>query len=438
MSFFAQLRRRFRTTGLGSVALAVVPLTYETHVPPNGHGELDTPAVWQSPSGGTSLLFVTDKTENTIEIHDPVSNTYLGHLGTPGSGPGQLDRPNAVAVAYGVQSAAGLRDVLFVVERDNARVSMFALPYCNAFGSVGTPLQEPMGIALHWEGAQLQMWITDIGPSPQRVQVFDIVPGPAGLAGTLRRTFVMPSGAVLESIAIDAFTRTALVSDVNARNVMRYDLEGNLLGRFGDGRFTDDPEGIAIYDLGDGTGYVIVTDQVSEPMDFEVFDRQDFRWLTSFRGPTLGTDGVALVQRPMPNFPEGSFFAVHQDRAVHAYSWADIAAATGLCIDLPCAPVDAAPDTPVASLGWTAFSNPFRAGSTLRYSLGTGAAVDIAVFDVRGSRVAQLVDAPRAAGSHTFTWNGRGLDGRPLPAGTYILRSRSGSQQLTRKLVLLH
>jgi hypothetical protein len=223
-------------------------------------------------------------------------------------------------VAYGVQSAAGPRDVLFVVERDNSRVSMFALPYCNTFGSIGTPLQEPMGIALHWEGAQLQIWITDIGPSPQRVQVFDVVPGPAGLAGTLRRTFVMPSGTVLESIAIDAFTRTALVSDENARNVMRYDLEGNLLGRFGEGRFTDDPEGIAIYDLGDGTGYVIVTDQVSEPMNFEVFDRQDFRWLTSFHGPTLGTDGVTLVQRPMPNFPQGSFFAVHQDRAVHAYA----------------------------------------------------------------------------------------------------------------------
>ena len=42
--------------GIGSAAS--VPLTYETAVPPGGHGELDTPAMWVSPSGSSALLLV--------------------------------------------------------------------------------------------------------------------------------------------------------------------------------------------------------------------------------------------------------------------------------------------------------------------------------------------------------------------------------------------
>jgi len=165
LGVFTRFASSLRHAGIGSMLFAAVPLTYETVVPPGGHGELDTPAIWVSPYGSFNLLLVTDKTDDYIEIHDPDKNQYLGRLGGPGSAPGKLARPNAVTVGYQLPGPAEPRDVMFIVERDNSRVSMFLLPYGNYLGSLGIGvLDQPMGIALHWEGAQLQAWITDIGP----------------------------------------------------------------------------------------------------------------------------------------------------------------------------------------------------------------------------------------------------------------------------------
>lgn len=438
MLALSRLRRHMRARVAAPALLATVPLTYETAVPPGGHGELDTPAVWVAPSPDRSLLLITDKTEDYVEIHDPVLNVYLGRLGGTGSAPGKLDRPNSVAVGYGLPTTAGPLDVLFVVERYNHRVTMFYLPYGLYLGQLGsTDLDEPMGIALHWEGAQPQVWITDVGPAPQRILVYDVVMAPGGLTGTLVRNIAAPASAVLESIVIDPVSRRVLVCDESSRSdVMVMDMQGNLLQRFGAGRFTNDPEGMAIFDTGDGTGYVIVTDQQSVPMEFEVFDRQDYHWITSFSGPTLGTDGVALVQRALPNFPQGSFFAVHSDARVHAYDWADIAAATGLCVGLPCSPVDAAASGD-AGPQRALVPNPFRPNAAIQYRLATPAPVRATVYDLRGAIVARLADARLGAGLHRLPWDGCGPAGHPLPSGVYFVRLCIGADEQTHKITLL-
>lgn len=430
--------RRFRSSAIAPVVFATVPLTYETAIPPGGHGELDTPALWVAPNPARSLLLVTDKTDDYIEIHDPIQNVYLGRLGGSGSTPGRLDRPNAVAVGYGIPTSAGPVDVLFVVERNNHRVTMFYLPYILYLGELGTAdLEEPMGIALHWEGAQPQVWITDIGPTPQRILVYDVVQAPNGLAGNLARSFAAPASATLESIIIDPVAQRVLACDEGSQaDVMVFDMQGTLLQRFGAGRFTDDPEGMAIFDLGNGTGYLIVTDQESVPMQFEVFDRQDYRWLRSFSGPTLGTDGIALLQQPLPNFTQGSFFAVHSDARVHAYSWADIAAATGLCVAGPCAPVDTGPlADPTAPRALV--PNPFRPQAAITYRLSAPLTVRATVYDLRGAVVARLAGNRQGPGEHRLEWDGRSAGGTALPSGVYFLRLSIGTDEQTHKITLV-
>jgi hypothetical protein len=280
------------------------------------------------------------------------------------------------------------------------------------------------------------VWITDIGPTPQRILVYDVVPAPGGLTGTLVRSIAAPASAVLESIVIDPVARRVLVCDESSRaDVMVMDMQGTLLQRFGAGRFTDDPEGMAIFDLGNGTGYLIVTDQESVPMQFEVFDRQDYHWITNFTGPTLGTDGVTLVQESLPNFPQGSFFAVHSDARVHAYAWADIAAATGLCPGLPCNPVDAA--APGEATRWAQVPNPFRPQASILYRVASPAPVRVTVFDLRGAVVARLADAQQGPGEYRLAWDGRGAGGVQLPSGVYFLRLGIGAEEETYKITLL-
>lgn len=416
-----------------------VPLSYVTKAPADGSGELDSVALWVGPNPDASLLFITDKTKDRLEVHNPVTNTPLGVLGGSGSAPGKFDRPNAALVTPGVPSlAAGPQDLLFVVERDNSRVSMFLLPFLFYLGSFGQgTLDAPMGIAQHRDNGQLQLWITDVGPSPQRVFVYDIVAVPNGFQANLGFSFAPESGATLESIHVDSVAQRVLVCDEGRADVMVFDLQGQFLRRFGAGRFVDDPEGIALFDLGDGHGYWIISDQNAVPVEFEVFDRKSFSWITSFSGPTEGTDGIVLTQSALSNLPGGSFYAVHLDRSVHAYHWADIAALTRLCPGPPCVTNAAEPARTPRTPQLSNHPNPFNPTTTVRYRIDTPGRVVLGVYDPSGRYVATLVDAVLAAGMHETTWNGLSSSHRRVASGTYFLRVENASQRSTHKITLL-
>jgi 3-phytase len=62
-----------------------------------------------------------------------------------------------------------------------------------------------------------------------------------------------------------------------------------------------------------------------------VFERASLAHLGSFAGRTVAnTDGVWLDQGASTRFPEGVFYAVHDDQGVGAFDWRDIATALQL------------------------------------------------------------------------------------------------------------
>ena len=64
-------------------------------------------------------------------------------------------------------------------------------------------------------------------------------------------------------------------------------------------------------------------------------------------------------------------------------------------------------------------------------------AVSLAVFNLKGERVAVLVDGPLAPGPHAVAWRGVGDDDRPLPAGAYVCKLVHGGRVATRSLTLV-
>ena len=66
--------------------------------------------------------------------------------------------------------------------------------------------------------------------------------------------------------------------------------------------------------------------------------------------------------------------------------------------------------------------NPFNPSTTIGFSLAAAADVELAVYDLRGLRIATLVNSPRAAGHHQVLWLGRGGDGRTVASGVYFAR----------------
>ena len=83
------------------------------------------------------------------------------------------------------------------------------------------------------------------------------------------------------------------------------------------------------------------------------------------------------------------------------------------------------------------YPNPFNSETSLRFALPQPTTVKLAVYNLAGQQVAQLVYGPRPAGLYAVHWDGRSDAGRSLATGVYLYRLQTESQTLTRKLLLL-
>ena len=86
----------------------------------------------------------------------------------------------------------------------------------------------------------------------------------------------------------------------------------------------------------------------------------------------------------------------------------------------------------------TSFPNPFNPHTTLRYELARAGVVDVAVHDVRGRLVRNLVAGEHAAaGVHELAWDGRHEGGRPAASGVYHVTLRAADRVEQTRLVLV-
>jgi len=83
------------------------------------------------------------------------------------------------------------------------------------------------------------------------------------------------------------------------------------------------------------------------------------------------------------------------------------------------------------------YPNPFNPATAIDYSVAAACHVEIAVYDVSGTRVRTLVDEARAAGLYKAFWDGRNDRGSPVATGLYFYRARIGSYSSVKKMVLL-
>jgi hypothetical protein len=79
--------------------------------------------------------------------------------------------------------------------------------------------------------------------------------------------------------------------------------------------------------------------------------------------------------------------------------------------------------------------NPSRTATTARFALPREAEVQVAVYDVTGRKVADLVDRAMPAGQHSVTWDFRDTEGRDVPVGIYLVKLRSGGTTLTQRVI---
>lgn len=112
---------------------------------------------------------------------------------------------------------------------------------------------------------------------------------------------------------------------------------------------------------------------------------------------------------------------------------------------------------PPVTLLYQNFPNPFPSASSattcLWFDLQSDAMVALGIYDLRGHLVRTIVPSPQVparlvagyygrVGSVTaggcdarFAWDGRGSDGRSVPAGVYLARLGANGSWQTRKIV---
>ena len=301
--------------------------------------EIDSVATWRSAAGATWLL-ATAKSGARVLVYDAVTGSALGAL-APRPGDPPLLRPNGIAVAG---------DVALVVDQERARVEMIRLPDGARLGAFGAGLlRTPYGIWAQADGdGGFDVYVTDSYRQPdgsfpppaeldRRVHHFHL---DRDLQARTVRAFGETHGSgmllTVESVAADPRHRRLLVAEeqVEAGSGLReYRTDGRYTGTsIAGGIFAWQAEGIALVACADGEGFWIASDQHHEHQRFHVFDRASLRWLGAFRGRVAAdTDGLAYAPPPLPGFPAGALYAQHDNRAVVAFDWAEVARA----LDLP-------------------------------------------------------------------------------------------------------
>jgi hypothetical protein len=78
------------------------------------------------------------------------------------------------------------------------------------------------------------------------------------------------------------------------------------------------------------------------------------------------------------------------------------------------------------------YPNPFNPATTLSFDLPDAGFVKLAVYDISGRLVADLVDGWRDSGAHEVTF-----DASNLASGTYLAKLDAGAFSTTQKIVLV-
>lgn len=83
------------------------------------------------------------------------------------------------------------------------------------------------------------------------------------------------------------------------------------------------------------------------------------------------------------------------------------------------------------------YPNPFNPETNIEFSVCETSHISIDIFNIRGSKISNLINSNYAPGTHTVLWNGRDDNSNEVPSGIYFVQIKSESETITHKMLLL-
>ena len=315
--------------------------------------DVDDPAIWlNTRDPAQSLLIATMK----VAAPDGALAVYGldGKLRQLLKGP---DRPNNVDVEYGLDLDGKPTDIAVLTERLAGRLRAYAIaPDGSGLRDIspgGMPILEgargaeggPMGIGLYKrpkDGAVFAIVSPKAGPKDNYLWQYRLT---GDGAGRVKATFVRRFGAFsgvgeIEAVVVDDELGYVYYAD-EVTGIHKWHADPDAAGAntelalFGTTGYRHEREGLGIYTLPGGTGYVISVDQLSRQSVFHVYKREGepgrphdhSAVVLTFKGGADRTDGVDVSSAAFgPQFPDGLLVAMNSaGRNFLVFRWRDIA-----------------------------------------------------------------------------------------------------------------
>lgn len=321
----------------------------------------DDPAIWVNPRDSAQSLIVA-----TNKVAAPRGALYVYGLdGKIRQVIAELDRPNNVDVEYGLLLGGRRVDIAVTTERMKRRLRVFRILPEGKLEDVSSPeglrvfegcegeQAAPMGIALYRrprDGAIFAIVSRKEGPAEGYLWQYRLVDDGAGRVRAEKvREFGRFSGkGEIEAVAVDDELGYVYYAD-EGDGIHKYHADpdhleaARELAHFGKEGFQGDREGIAIYALPRGRGYIVCTDQLPGNAKYHVYRREgapgrphDHSELVKvFYGGADETDGIEITSAPLgPAFPHGLMVAMNSGpKNFLIYRWEDIANAGGVKLE---------------------------------------------------------------------------------------------------------
>ncbi len=285
--------------------------------------DVDSIAFWEAPDPTNTLLLVTAKGNNLLEVWQC---PFQGHELVPIR---FANNVNGIAVDQAT-------DLVYVSDRKVTVLSLPDLQTVDEFGQGIIGAGENNLSILHHTGGRTLICVSE----DHKVHRF--------VAETWEHLgFFEPAVSSIETLQADDYYQMIVVPEeqgpAGRPGVHAYYPDGapflrNGTNRFGNhGEFNSDEEGILLYTFptggksDNGAGFYVVSDQRSSQTDFEFFDRQTWSHLGTLRIEGVSnTDGIASTQSAIPGYPLGLFAAIDDDTTAVGLGWDVILRAMGM------------------------------------------------------------------------------------------------------------
>jgi 3-phytase len=337
-----------------SPAIPIAP-AFETAALPD---DPDDPAVWIDPVDPARSLIIA-----TMKVAAPAGAVVVygvdGQIRQTIQG---IDRPNNIDVEYGVQLGRRRIDVAVATERLARRLRVFRIDgdAGRLFDLGGIPILEgqegeagaPMGISLYrrsTDGAVYAIVAPKTGPREGYLWQYRLSDNGRGeLSAAFVRRFGSFSGTTvraateIEAVAVDDELGYVYYAD-EGDGIHKWHADpdhpdaSRELAHFARSGFRGDREGIAVYALPDGTGYIVCTDQLEGASEYHIYPREGApgnphdhsREIAVVRGRADSTDGIEISSRSLgPGLAHGAMVAMNgSSRNFLVFRWENIAGA---------------------------------------------------------------------------------------------------------------